>query len=122
MEKKGETVLFEVSGIVAEGKKEATELGYPTANIACERDVPSGIYAGSVVWNGIAYPAAIYKEDGENVIEAHLLDFSGNLYGEALVFRVARKVRDVKKFSSEKDLIAGIAQDIATIKKLCLRE
>ncbi len=122
MEETTKINLFEVSGIVVEGKKKATELGCPTANIACGDDIPSGIYAGRVVWKDIAYPAALYKEDGKGVIEAHLLDFSEVLYGETLIFRAFSKVREVKKFTSKEDLIAAIANDIATVKKLCSQE
>jgi riboflavin kinase/FMN adenylyltransferase len=114
--------LFEISGAVVEGKKKATALGYPTANIVCESDVPGGIYAGDVTWKGISYPAAIYKEDRKNIIEAHLLDFSGNLYGEALTFRAFQKIREVKTFASQEGLVAAIAHDIETIKKLCSQE
>lgn len=122
MERVKKTVLFEGSGIVSAGQKKATALGYPTANIVCKGDVPSGIFAGDVVWNDAIYPAALYKEDGKNAIEAHLLDFSGDLYGEKLTFRAIQKIRDVKKFPSQEDLIAAIAADVATIKKICSQE
>ena len=56
------------------------------------------------------------------MIEAHLLDFSQSLYGEMLIFRAFQKVRDSKKFSSKEELVAAIAQDIATVKKLCSQE
>jgi riboflavin kinase/FMN adenylyltransferase len=115
-------IFFEVSGIVLKGKKKASAFGYPTANIACENDIPGGIYVGDVTWKGVSYSAAIYKEDGKNIIEAHLLDFSGNLYGEALTFRAFQKIRDVKIFSNQADLVAAIARDIETIKKLCSQE
>jgi len=55
---------FEISGIVTEGGKKATALGYPTANIACESAVPSGIYAGSVVWKGAPTPRRSIKKKG----------------------------------------------------------
>lgn len=122
MENANETILFEVSGTVIAGKKKAIALGWPTANVACGSDIPSGIYAGDALWNGTSYPAALYKEDGKDALEAHLLDFSGDLYGETLTLRARRKIRDVKKFPDAEELAAAIANDIATIKKLCSRE
>ena len=111
-------ILFEVEGIVQKGDGKGKKLGFPTANIPCADSVPSGIYAGEVVWKGISYPAAIYKEEGKGVVEAHLLNFSGNLYGETLKVIARAKVRDVKKFSNEQELIAAISQDIENIRNL----
>lgn len=124
------TILFEVTGTVIAGQKKAVALGYPTANIACAvsnaadngEPVPSGIYAGEAVWNGASYPAALYKEDGKDVLEAYLLDFSQNLYGETLTLRARHKIRDVAKFPDTASLITAIAADIAAVKKLCSQE
>lgn len=109
-------LLFTIEGVVQMGDKKGSMLGYPTANIPCDTSIESGIYAGEVVWKGIAYPAAIYKEGGKNVVEAHLLDFSGTLYGERMTLRAYYKVRDVKTFSKKEDLIAAIAKDIINVK------
>lgn len=119
---KDRAVIFMVKGVVEKGKKEANGLGFPTANIPCETGAPSGIYAGEVIWKNATYPAALYKEDGKNVVEAHLLDFSGNLYGQELTFIARKKMREVKKFPEKKELAAAIAQDIKDIKALCSQE
>ena len=116
------TTLFEVSGVVVKGDCKATALGYPTANIGCEDTIPGGIYAGNVLWNGNTYPAAVYKENGKGIVEAHLLNFSGSLYGETITLRAFQKVRDGKAFPSQEELVVAIADDIATIKKLCSQE
>ena len=122
MKESDEKYLFEANGNVINGKKEATKLGYPTANINCKDDIPSGIYAGAVTWRNDIYPAAIYKKDGDNMVEAYLLDFSGNLYGQSITIRAFHKVRDVKIFPNKDELTTAIAQDIATIKNLCSQE
>jgi riboflavin kinase/FMN adenylyltransferase len=118
------TILFEVTGTVIAGQKKAAALGYPTANIACAGSaaVASGIYAGEAVWNGVSYPAALYKEDGKDVLEAYLLDFSQDLYGQTLTLRARHKIRDVAKFPDTATLVAAIAADIDAIKKLCSQE
>ncbi len=124
MDNRRDTPLFALTGTVAAGDKKASALGYPTANLPCPAGagIPPGIYAGEAVWRAVSYPAALYKEEGKDVLEAHLLDFSENLYGETLTLRARHKVRDGKKFPDEASLIAAIADDIATVRKLCSRE
>ena len=118
---KNSTIIFKADGIVLEGKKKGSELGFPTANITGDDSVPAGIYAGEVFWKDTAYPAAIYKGDTKDAIEAHLLDFSDNLYGETITIIAYQKVRDSKIFSNREELIAAIGKDIEDIKK-CLQE
>ncbi len=111
--------LFRVEGVVQQGDREGSKLGFPTANIRTAQSVPSGIYAGEVMWKGTVYPAAIYKENGKNVVEAHLIDFSGELYGERLIVVAYKKIRDGEKFAKQEDLVAAITKDIEAIRKLC---
>lgn len=117
--KSPQTAGFKVEGVVQRGDKKGKELGFPTANLSCDSSIPSGIYAGEVVWKGTVYLAALYKEDRKNAVEAHLLDFSGDLYGEKLTVLAYQKMRDVKIFPKKEELIAAISQDIADIRKLC---
>jgi riboflavin kinase/FMN adenylyltransferase len=113
--------LFEAVGIVQRGKGEGRALGFPTANVPCAPALPSGIYRGEVVWKGTQYPAAIYKEENKSIVEAHLLDFDGNLHGETLEVRAFEKIRDTIAFREREKLIAAIEKDIMHIKQ-CLRE
>jgi len=112
-------MTFIVEGITQKGTQKSTKLGYPSANIPCPASLPGGIYAGEVLWKGVAHPAAVYKEDGKSMLEAHILDFSGDLYGEKLTVIAREKVREVKQFTEDAALAAAIAQDIADIRKLC---
>ena len=109
--------IFSAEGVVQKGDGRGAQLGFTTANIPCGGEMPSGIYAGEVVWKGVTYPAAIYKEDGKSLIEAHLLDFSRNLYAETIKIIAHQKIRDVKKFPSEKELITAIKEDIEKIRQ-----
>lgn len=123
-------VSFKIDGIVLEGKKKGSALGFPTANIPADgsiygehgRTIPAGIYAGEVIWKGISYKAAIYKGYAKDTVEAHLLDFSENLYGETITIIAEQKIRDSRVFSDRGELIAAIAKDVENIKKLCLQE
>ena len=115
------TILFKADGTVLKGKKKGEELGFPTANIPDDNFMPAGIYVGEVIWKGNAYPAAIYKGDVKDIIEAHLLDFSDNLYGETITIIAYQKIRDSRFFPNREELIAAISKDIEDIKK-CLQE
>jgi riboflavin kinase/FMN adenylyltransferase len=54
----------------------------------------------------------------KHVIESHLIDFSGDLYGKALEIRLVEKTRDIYPFPSKEALIAQIAKDIAQIRTM----
>lgn len=116
----GFTILFETTGVVLEGKKRGKELGFPTANISGGNSVPAGIYAGKVILKGKTYPAAIYKSGEKDFLEAHILDFSRNIYGETITIVAEKKIRDSKFFADNKELIAAISKDIEDIKKLSM--
>jgi riboflavin kinase/FMN adenylyltransferase len=113
----------EVRGVVSDGDKRARELGYPTANVAVPDDIQlpaDGIYAG---WyerpNGDVHPTAIslgrrptfYETAHASLLEPHLLDFSGDLYGEVAKVRFVERLRAEEKFESVEDLIAQIGRD-----------
>jgi len=110
--------LFAVQGTVQRGDGKGARFGFPTANITCDESLPSGIFAGEVIWNGVSYPAALYRKEGSVLLEAHLLDFSKNLYKEKITVVAHQKIRDVKKFSNESELVAAIAQDVVNIRTL----
>ncbi len=113
-------VFFEVTGVVVRGKGEGRALGFPTANVPCLPTLPGGIYRGEVLRGKTMYPAAIYKEENKEIVEAHLLDFTADIYGETLTITAHEKIRDVAAFTTRDGLIVAIQKDIAYIKK-CLR-
>lgn len=113
--------LFGVTGIVVRGKGEGRALGFPTANVPCARTLPAGIYRGEVLRGRTIYPAAVYKEENKGIVEAHLLDFTADIYGETLTVTAHEKIRDVIAFKTRDELVAAIRKDIFHIRK-CLRE
>jgi riboflavin kinase/FMN adenylyltransferase len=125
--------LHEVRGPVAGGDRRGQELGFPTANVAVPPDVllPSeGIYAGWYVRpDGSCHPSAIslgvrptfHPEGSPVVLEAYLLDFAGDLYGEPGRVRFARRLRDEVRFDSADALSAQMDADVqATREALAL--
>ncbi len=107
-----------VSGIVVDGKKDGRKLGFPTANIVLSEPMEDGIYAGKTKVEGKEYLGAIFVYSANNLFEIHLLDFSGDLYGQFLEVEVGEKLRDSKKFDNEEDLKLQIANDVAKVRAL----
>ncbi len=113
----------EVRGLVAHGDERGRELGFPTANVAVPGDIllpADGIYAG---WftreEGSVHPAAIslgrrptfYEQAHASLLEAHLLDFEGDLYDEHVRVRFVAHLRGEERFDSVEALVAQIAID-----------
>jgi riboflavin kinase / FMN adenylyltransferase len=114
----------EVRGVVGEGDRRGRELGYPTANVAVPADIclpADGIYAGWYLRpDGAAHPCAIslgrrptfYADADTSLLEAHLLDFDGDLYGERARVRFVARLRDELRFDSVDDLVRQMASDV----------
>jgi len=108
---------FEVDGVVVGGDRRGGTLGFPTANLRVEPTllVPAyGIYAGAVDDRRAAVSIGVNPHYGgtERRIEAYLLDWEGDLYGDRLVVELWRRLRDERAFESEAELIAQIARDV----------
>ena len=113
----------EVRGVVAHGDERGRELGFPTANVSVPGEVllpADGIYAG---WfertDGSTWPAALslgrrptfYAEANVSLLEAHLLDFSENLYDEHVRVRFVARLRGEERFDSIEALVEQIQRD-----------
>jgi riboflavin kinase / FMN adenylyltransferase len=108
----------EVEGIVVSGDARGGTLGFPTANLRADHSllVPEyGIYAGAALEHRAAVSIGINPHYGgaERRIEAFLLDFEGDLYGERVVVELWERLRDEAVFESEEALIAQIEVDVA---------
>jgi len=113
----------EVRGLVSPGDRRGRELGFPTANVAVPGDIllpADGIYAGWLVRaDGTVLPTAInlgrrptfYEQAHASLLEAHVLDFDGDLYGERVAVRFVARLHGEVTYPSVEALIAGIAAD-----------
>jgi riboflavin kinase/FMN adenylyltransferase len=108
---------LELDGTVVSGDQRGGTLGFPTANLRVQPDVlvpEFGIYAGGVGDRRAAISIGINPHYGgtERRIEAYLLDWHGDLYGDRLVIELWLRLRDERAFASEADLVAQIAEDV----------
>ena len=111
---------YQLNGKVAHGKHLGRKLGFPTANLRLDcpqKLVPAdGVYSGEAIAGNKLYTAAIFV--GDKKIEAHLLDFNGNLYGRKITLLLKDYLRPNKKFTDAKSLAAQIRKDVRKIRKL----
>jgi riboflavin kinase/FMN adenylyltransferase len=108
---------LEVEGTVVSGDQRGGTLGFPTANLAVDPDVlvPGfGIYAGAAGDRRAAISIGVNPHYGgtERRVEAYLLDWTGDLYGDRIVLELWRRLRDERAFESEAELVAQIAKDV----------
>jgi len=107
----------ELEGTVVAGDARGGTLGFPTANLRLDPAllVPAfGIYAGAAEGTRAAISIGTNPHYGgeERRVEAHLLDFDGDLYGLRLVVELWRRLRDERAFGSEEELVEQIARDV----------
>ena len=113
-----------IEGEVIHGKKIGRALGFPTANMSLEAypDVERGVYRSEVEIDGRKYRAmsnvGIRPSVGgkELLLETHVIDFVGDLYGRRLSVTLVEKLRDEKRFASIGDLKEQLSKDYYTIK------
>lgn len=114
---------YSVLGTVVEGRQLGRTLGFPTANLKVynEQLPADGVWALEVtlengdIMKGVGNLGVRPSVEGENskrMLEVHLLDFSGDLYGQDMEVRFLAFVRPEKKFESLEDLKAQIQADV----------
>lgn len=121
-----------LSGLVVTGdRRGGAELGFPTANVELSDEAPElpadGVYAG---WledeEGFRRPAAIsigsrptyYGEHGVRLLEAHVLDFDGDLYGQRVRVGLGARLRGQERYESSGKLIAQMQKDVDAVRSL----
>ena len=121
---------FSISGVVGYGQQLGRELGFPTANVQLNRfSAPlSGVFAVTVNVAGTLYRGAanvgLRPTVGDllkPILEVHLLDFAGDLYGQRIAVDFVHKIRDEEKFTSLEKLVATITSDVEMIREWFLQ-
>jgi riboflavin kinase/FMN adenylyltransferase len=111
---------YNLAGLVVVGHRRGAGLGFPTANLEPEKVlVPArGVYAVRALASGGSYAGVLNIGenptfgDGRRSVEVHLLDFSGDLYGEPLEVKFIERLRGEVKFDGPDALVAQIRKDI----------
>ncbi|MDA8344088.1 MAG: bifunctional riboflavin kinase/FAD synthetase [Thermaerobacter sp.] len=118
---------FALRGEVREGARRGRTMGFPTANVHCpaEQAMPGpGVYAVRSLVNGRVVagaaslgPRPTFDEEAP-LLEVHLLDFSGDLYGQELAVSFAARLRDIERFDSVEALRITIEKDCQDARKV----
>lgn len=128
---------FSISGVVVSGDQRGRELGFPTANVPVEdattstlRIMRDGVY---VTWfereNGsrllsttsVGHRPTFYGKDAVRLIEVHVLDFSGDLYGEQVQVHFQHRLRPQRAFDDITTLVTQLELDVAKTRDWAIR-
>jgi riboflavin kinase/FMN adenylyltransferase len=119
---------YSVSGTVVAGAKRGRAIGVPTANldIGPALAYPAhGVYACRARLNGQSWAAATsvgvrptFEATGLPIIEAHLIDFSGDLYGQPMVLEFLARLRPELKYDSVEALVEQMRLDIEQTREI----
>ena len=121
---------WDVDGVVLRGDRRGTSLGYPTANIELDPSLaqpPSGVYAGRArtggEWSTAAVNVGVNPTFASEApvrprLEAHLIGFSGDLYGRPVRVELWERLRDEIRFGSVDDLVAQMGRDVLATQKV----
>ena len=112
---------YVVSGPVIEGQRLGRTLGVPTANIALAptNRLAHGVYAVRAVVDGRSHPAVASfgvrptVDNGPPLLEVHVLDFAGDLYGREMTVEFVQRIRDERKFDSLAALVEEMQRDMS---------
>ena len=127
-----ESTACRLTGIVEEGKHLGRTLGFPTVNIRPDAASPAhnGVWAARIrvdeggewrwcMLNQGRHPTA---PEGQPTIEAHILDFSGDLYGHRVTVEYERYLRPEKRFDSLEALTRQLAMDCEDVRRIAAAE
>ncbi|MBQ3493406.1 MAG: riboflavin biosynthesis protein RibF [Clostridia bacterium] len=115
---------YSITGTVFEDRKVGSALGFPTLNLKIEKDkhlLKDGVYKGFSIIDGVKYPAVINYGARptfnlkEKLVEAHLIGFSGLLYGKKVKLNFEKYLRDIVKFENEEQLKEQLAKDVKSV-------
>lgn len=116
---------YSITGKVIKDRGLGKRLGFPTANVKISPEkapLKNGVYAGFVNVLGKEYKAIINYGSrptfnlNETLLEAHLIDFNGNLYGKEITVYFTNFIRDVMKFANTEELVKRLSIDLEGVK------
>jgi riboflavin kinase/FMN adenylyltransferase len=119
---------FTIEGIVEHGEQRGRTIGFPTANVAISHEpllLAGGVYAARWNIDGIDRAVALsvgaketFHDQHRVVVEAYVLDFSGDLYGRNALIEVIGWLREQTKYPSVESLIEQLHRDVARVREI----
>jgi riboflavin kinase / FMN adenylyltransferase len=120
---------YHLEGVVIQGQGRGKSIGVPTANLSvpperalpgagvyvCRARVPKGTFGAAA---NIGVRPTFENEGAEVTVEAHLLDFKGDLYGRSMSLEFVQRIRGERRFPDSQALVAQIQADIATTRQV----
>ncbi len=120
---------FQLSGEVVRGKGRGRTLGFPTANVIAAQEIrPSnGVYAAKARVDGELIDAAVsigivptFDNGNDITVEAFLLDFEADLYGQTIDLEFVKRLRPERRFDGPEALVAQITEDVKQVRDILL--
>jgi riboflavin kinase/FMN adenylyltransferase len=119
---------YTLTGTVTRGSGRGRVLGIPTANLQLhpEKLVPAnGVYAVRVQVDSTQHAGAVnigvvptFQDSGARSVEAHLLGYTGDLYGAELKLEFVSRLRSERRFSGAEELVAQVQRDFEAARRL----
>src|SRR6202161_2539655 len=115
-----------LSGPVVRGRERGRTIGFPTANLASETECipPDGVYATRVILDDGPHPSITnigmrptFSEHARS-IEAHIFDFTRDIYGMRIKLELVERIRPEKKFENAEALKTQIAEDLKKAREI----
>lgn len=120
---------YRVTGTVLRGRGEGSKMGISTANLVVPEAylaIAEGVYGSRAIVGGATYKAAVsvgvsptFEATSVANIEAHILDFDGDLYGETITIEFLAWLRPMMKFESTEELVATVKSNIEWVRQHC---
>ncbi|MCF2570781.1 riboflavin kinase [Brevibacterium sp. UCMA 11754] len=114
--------MYTIEGEIVHGDEIGRTLGFPTANIHMYDDtVPDGVWAARVAFrDGRTHPAVVsvgrrptfFESDAVRLLEAHIIEFEGSIYGEWIVVELLDYIRPQERFESIRELMSAMRTDL----------
>ena len=115
-----------ITGEVVRDRSVGKSIGFPTANVKPDKDkfvIKDGVYAGYVYIGGEKKSAVInygarptFNVNDEKVVETHIIDYDGDLYGKTIKVAFTARIRDIVAFKDKQSLMEQIQKDVSAVK------
>jgi len=109
---------YKIEGKVIKGDGYGRKIGFPTVNLEINKSIREasefpldGVYTGIAILENTEYKAGIVIGPGDKV-EAHLIGYAGDAYGQTVFLQINKFLREFKKFETEAELMEQIRKDI----------